>query len=74
MEPKARLQHDEGSAGIGSCGVDTDSGLTDRDKTLRASVLTHIKWIHTFDPDYAKSAYNRYREELSWLALPAPKN
>lgn len=46
--------------------------LTEREQALRASVIRHCKWIRTYDTNYAKAAYQHYRNELPWLNLPPP--
>lgn len=36
---------------------------------LRERILSHCRWIATFDRAYAIDTFNRYAEQLPWLEL-----
>lgn len=36
---------------------------------LRERIISHCKWIATFDRDYAVSAFKNYAAMLPWLEL-----
>lgn len=52
-----------------NCRADEPAALAPRDQALRARILSHCKWIATFDRAEAIRAFRWYDELLPWLEL-----
>ena len=52
---------------------DMPAQLSPQDADLRTRIIQHCREMWELEPDYARAAYDDYREQLPWLGIPERK-